>query len=72
MCRELCGCSYGYGHANSPRRFHPTETLGFFIAVSINRRVIVFGETPLGDDGKPRLINTGPQPIVATQHIEPG
>jgi hypothetical protein len=26
----------------------------------------------LGDDGKPRLINTGPQPIVATQHIEPG
>ena len=44
----------------------------FFIAVSINRRVIVFGETPLGDDGKPRLINTGPQPIVATQHIEPG
>ena len=43
--------------------FPPNGGAGFFIAVSINRRVIVFGETPLGDDGKPRLINTGPQPI---------
>ena len=44
MCRELCGCSYGYGHANSPRRFHPNGGAGFFIAVSINRRGIVFDE----------------------------
>ena len=47
--------------------FPPNGGAGFFIAVSINRRVIVFG-----DDGKARLINTGPQPIVATQYIEPG
>ena len=50
--------------------FPPNGGAGFFIAVSINRRVIA--KLRLGDDGKPRLINTGPQPIVATQHIEPG
>ena len=32
------------GHANSPRRFHPNGGAGFFIAVSINRRGIVFEE----------------------------